>query len=68
MLRNFFLFQITALEYVSKEKELIAELDMDWEISPEYMFYGNEKTIQWAKITLDGVDWNVKEKVLRCLK
>ena len=34
----------------------------------EYIFYGNEKAIQWAKRTLDGVDENVKKKVLRCLK
>ena len=26
------------------------------EIAPEYVFYGNEKAIQWAKKTLDGVD------------
>ena len=34
------------------------------------MSYSNEKAIQWAKITLDGVDENVQKKknVLRCLK
>ena len=32
------------------------------EISVEYIFYGNEKAIQWAKRTLDGVDENVKKK------
>ena len=26
------------------------------QIAPEYLFYGNEKAIQWAKKTLDGVD------------
>ena len=31
-------------------------------IPAEYMFYGNEKAIQWAKRTLDGVDENVKKK------
>ena len=31
-------------------------------ISPEYIFYGNEKAIQWAKRTLDGVDGNMKKK------
>ena len=39
------------------------------EILAECIFYGNEKAIQWAKRTLDGVDWNVKKKtVLICLK
>ena len=28
----------------------------------EYIFHGNEKAIQWAKRTLDGVGGNVKEK------
>ena len=37
------------------------------EIPAEYLFYGNEKAIQWANRTLDGVDGNVK-KILRCLK
>ena len=32
------------------------------------MFYSNEKAIQWAKRTLDGVHGNVKKKVLGCLK
>ena len=47
-----------------KGKESIVEL----EIPAEYVFYGNEKAIQWAKRTLDGIDGNVKKKVLRCLK
>ena len=33
----------------------------------EYVFYCNEKAIQWAKKTLEGADGNVK-KMLRCLK
>ena len=28
----------------------------------EYVFYGNEKAIQWAKKTLEGADGNVKKK------
>ena len=32
------------------------------EIPAEYIFYGNEKVIQWAKRTLDGVDGNFKKK------
>ena len=38
------------------------------EIPAEYIFYGNEKAIQWAKRTLSDVNGNVKENVLRCLK
>ena len=30
-------------------------------IPAEYIFYDNEKAIQWAKRTLDGVDGNVKK-------
>ena len=37
-------------------------------IPVEYIFYGDGKAIQWAKRTLDGVNGNVKKKVLRCLK
>ena len=32
------------------------------EIPTEYILDGNEKAIQWAKRTLDGVDGNVKKK------
>ena len=35
------------------------------EIPAEYIFYGNKKAIQWAKRKLDGVDGNVRKKVLR---
>ena len=38
------------------------------EIPAEYIFYGNEKAIQWAKRTLDGVNGMWKKRVLRCLK
>ena len=32
------------------------------EIPAEYIFYGHEKAMQWAKRTLDAVDGNVKKK------
>ena len=32
------------------------------EIPAEYVFYGNEKALQWSKRTLDGVDGNMKKK------
>ena len=38
------------------------------QIPVEYKFYGNEKAIQWAKGTLDGVDGNVKKKSLKMFK
>ena len=38
------------------------------EIPDEYIFYDNEKAIQWAKRTLDGVAGDVKEKLLRRVK
>ena len=38
------------------------------EILVEYIFYGNEKAIQWAKRTLDGVDGNVKKKSFKIFK
>ena len=33
------------------------------EIPAKYIFYGNEKAIQWAKRTLDAVYGNVKKKL-----
>ena len=54
-----------------KEKIINRGVGYELEIPAEYIFYGNEKAIQWAKRTLDGVDGNVKKrffKVLRCLK
>ena len=47
-----------------KGKESIVEL----EIPAEYVFYGNEKAIQWAKRTLDGIDGNVKKKSFKMFK
>ena len=47
------------------ERELIMELGRN---SAEYIIYGNEEIIQWAKRTLDVANNDVNEKVLRCLK
>ena len=41
---------------------------MDQKFLVKQIFYGNEKTIQQGKRTLDDIDSNVKEKVIRCLK
>ena len=37
-------------------------------IPVEYIFYGDGKTIQWAKRTLDGVNGNVKKKSSKMFK
>ena len=51
-----------------KRKRINRGVGYGLEIPAEYMFYSNEKAIQWTKRTSDGVDGNVKKKVLRCLK
>ena len=38
------------------------------EIPVEYVFNGNEKSLQWAKKNLDNIDANVNKKVGRRLK
>ena len=38
------------------------------EIPAEQICYSNEKAIQWAKKTLDGVNGDMKKKALKCLK
>ena len=45
-----------------KEKRINRGVGYGLEIPNEYIFYDNEKDIQWAKRTLDGVDGNVKKK------
>ena len=51
------------------KRKIICGVRYGPEITAEYIFYGNEKAIEWAKRTLDGVDENMKKKkVLRCFK
>ena len=38
------------------------------EVPVEHLFHGNEKTIQYVRRTLDGVNENVTKKVSGCLK
>ena len=38
------------------------------EIPAEYIFYGNEKAIQWTNRTLDGINGNVEEKSFKMFK
>ena len=62
MLLNFYFFSQflsflpASLLHQDMQKELNEELDMDFEIPAECIFYGNEKAIQWTKGTLDGAD------------
>ena len=51
-----------------KGKRINCGVGYGLEIPAEYIFYGNEKAIQWAKRTLDAVDWNVKEKRFKMFK
>ena len=54
-------------DHVLKEKELIMIVRYGLEIRAEYILYGNEKANQLEKRTLDAVDGDGKERVLRCL-
>ena len=51
-----------------KGKKINRGVGYGLEFSAEFIFDGSEKAVQWAKRTLEGVDRNVKKKVLRCLK
>ena len=37
------------------------------EVLIEYIFYGNQKIMQWAKRTSGGADTDANKKVLGCL-
>ena len=63
-----FSFEWQHLSVCVKGKRIKRGVGYGLEISAEYIFYVNEKAIQWANQTSDGVDGNVKKKVLRCLK
>ena len=51
-----------------KRKRINLGVGYGLEIPVDILFYGNKKAIQWAKITLDSADGNVKKKFLRDLK
>ena len=51
-----------------KGKRINREVGYGLEILAEYIFYGNEKTILWAKRALDGVDENVKKQSFKMFK
>ena len=45
-----------------KGKTINSGVGYGLEIPAEYIFYDNQKAIQWAKRTLDSVNGNVKKK------
>ena len=63
-----FSFEWQHLSVCVKGKRIKRGVGYGLEIFAEYIFFVNEKAIQWANQTSDGVDGNVKKKVLRCLK
>ena len=68
MFKKFLSLPNHSIRVCVKGKRIIRRVGYGLEIPAEYIFYDNEKAIQWTKRTLDGVDGNVKKKVLRCLK
>ena len=68
MLKKFCSLPSHSIRVRAKGKRINCGVGYGVEIPAEYIFYGNEKAIQWIKRTLDGVEGNVKKKVLRYLK
>ena len=62
MFKEFLFFPNQSISICVKGKIINREVGYGLEICVECIFYGNEKAIQWAKRTLDGVDGNVKKK------
>ena len=67
MLKKFLSLPNHSIRVCIKGKRINRRVGYGLEIPVEDIFYGNEKAIQWAKRTLDGVDGNIKKK-LRDLK
>ena len=62
MFKKFLYLPNHSIRLCLKEKIINRGVGYEPEIPGEYMFYGNEKTIQWTKRTLDAVDGNVTKK------
>ena len=63
MFKKFFSLPNHSISVCVKGKRINHVVGYGLEIPVEYIFYGNEKAIQWAKRALDGVDGNVKKKI-----
>ena len=68
ILKTFLSLPNHSIRVCVKGKRINRGVGYGLKIPVEYIFYGDGKAIQWAKRTLDGVNGNVKKKVLRCLK
>ena len=62
MFKKFLTLPNYSIRVCVKGKRIDCGVVYGLEIPAEYIFYGNEKVIQWAKRTLDGVDGNFKKK------
>ena len=62
MFKKFLTLPNYSIRVCVKGKRIDCGVVYGLEIPAEYIFYGNEKVIQWAKRTLDGVDRNFKKK------
>ena len=68
MFKKFLSLPNDSIKVCVKGKMIIPGVGYGLEIPPEYIFYSNEKSIQWAKRTLDGVDGNTKKKSFKMFK
>ena len=62
MFRKFLSLLNHSIRVCVKGKRINLGVGYGLEIPAEYILDGNEKAIQWAKRTLDGVDGNVEKK------
>ena len=62
MFKKFLSLPNQSITVYVKGKRINRGVGYGLEIHVEYIFYGNEKAIQWEKRKLDGVDGNAKKK------
>ena len=62
MLKKFLSLANYSIRVHVKGKRINRGVGYGLEIPAEYLFYGNGRSIQWVKRTLDGIDGNVKKK------
>ena len=61
MFKKFLSLPNHSIRVCVKGKRINRGVGYGLEIPAEYIFYGNEKAIQWAKRTLDSVNGTVKK-------
>ena len=62
MFKKFLSLPNHSIRVCVKGKRINRGVGYGLKIPVEYIFYGDGKTIQWAKRTLDGVNGNVKKE------